>query len=342
VSDIVRVNRNEGLAFGGGLTHRFGDGFSALGRVRYGTADHGFKETAELTWQRANGAGLTVRAYDDFRDAGDQPEVSGARNTLAAQEFGSDFTDYYRVRGFAIVGDAGIAFGTRWRISAAREEQRALTAVATPSTGRYTAAFPAAALSALRIGVDGFHAASGGPFGTTVQGTLSILAERFRGDGEPTDHWFGRAAATASVDRAVGNDRLVFTTFAGFVTGAHVPAQSLVFVGGPVTGPGFDFHQFASTSAVSERIEWRHPVASVPVSIGRFGRLGMPISLVPFGQLFWIDAGQPNQATRGWNGALGVGVLTVFDLLRIDVARGIRGGRWTFSVDVTRDLWRIL
>jgi hypothetical protein len=35
-------------------------------------------------------------------------------------------------------------------------------------------------------------------------------------------------------------------------------------------------------------------------------------------------------------------VLTFFDLLRFDVARGIRHGRWTFAVDFTHDLWRIL
>jgi hypothetical protein len=41
--------------------------------------------------------------------------------------------------------------------------------------------------------------------------------------------------------------------------------------------------------------------------------------------------------------SLGAAYLTPFDLLRIDVARGLgRGGRWTFGVDVSRDLWSIL
>jgi len=37
-----------------------------------------------------------------------------------------------------------------------------------------------------------------------------------------------------------------------------------------------------------------------------------------------------------------VGLLGFFDLVRFDVARGLRNGRWTFGVDLTRDLWRIL
>jgi hypothetical protein len=35
-------------------------------------------------------------------------------------------------------------------------------------------------------------------------------------------------------------------------------------------------------------------------------------------------------------------MLTVFEVLRFDVARGLRGGRWTFSVDVGRDFWSVL
>ena len=40
--------------------------------------------------------------------------------------------------------------------------------------------------------------------------------------------------------------------------------------------------------------------------------------------------------------ALGLGALTVFDVLRLDVARGLRDGRWTFSVDIGRDFWSVL
>jgi hypothetical protein len=37
-----------------------------------------------------------------------------------------------------------------------------------------------------------------------------------------------------------------------------------------------------------------------------------------------------------------VGLLSVFDLLRFDVARGTRDGRWSFYFDVSRDFWPIL
>jgi hypothetical protein len=50
--------------------------------------------------------------------------------------------------------------------------------------------------------------------------------------------------------------------------------------------------------------------------------------------------GQPRRV--GWYPSVGVGLLTLFDLLRFDVAKGFRDGRWAFSVDVIRDFWSIL
>ena len=345
VSDLLRVNRNEGLAVGGGINHRFGDGYSALGRLRFGTADHAFKETVSLGWQRADGAGWSIRGYDDYREAGDQPEVSGVRNTLAAQEFGSDFTDYYQTRGAAVTADLGLLAGARWRLTVAREDQRPLAVSATPSTGSYAAALPAEPLSAWRIEAEGFRAAHDGPFGTTVQGSVSALASRVRGvagSGANSANWFGRIAVAGSLERPFGKNRLVISGFAAAVAGSDVPVQSLVFVGGPVSAPGFDFHQLRSRAALAQRVEWRNPVAAIPISIGRFGRLSMPVSLVPFGQIIWMDSDTRSQGPTGWNGVVGVGLITIFDLLRIDVARGLRGGRWTLGVDVIHDLWRIL
>ncbi|MBA3657419.1 MAG: hypothetical protein H0W69_08720 [Gemmatimonadaceae bacterium] len=45
---------------------------------------------------------------------------------------------------------------------------------------------------------------------------------------------------------------------------------------------------------------------------------------------------------NGWYPSIGVGLLPVLELVRLDIARGLRDGRWTFSIDLTRDLWSIL
>jgi len=38
----------------------------------------------------------------------------------------------------------------------------------------------------------------------------------------------------------------------------------------------------------------------------------------------------------------GVGMLFFYDLLRADVARGLRQGSWRFSIDIDRAFWGIL
>ena len=97
VSDFVRFNRVEGLALGGGLDAAARRrGLSIVGRARYGVDDRAAKWQARLEWQSGSGAAVRLFGQRDFRELGDEPERSRAVNSLAAQEFGSDYTDPYR------------------------------------------------------------------------------------------------------------------------------------------------------------------------------------------------------------------------------------------------------
>ena len=136
---------------------------------------------------------------------------------------------------------------------------------------------------------------------------------------------------------------LFHTVAAGVLTGDAVPAQHLVYLGGPTSGPGYEFHEFVGRGGVSQRIEWRFLAPFVPIPLGRYGRAPGTITLAPFATAVWIDRSAPfKPARQGWYPAIGLGALTIFDVLRLDVARGLRGGRWTFSVDIGRDFWSVL
>jgi hypothetical protein len=39
---------------------------------------------------------------------------------------------------------------------------------------------------------------------------------------------------------------------------------------------------------------------------------------------------------------VGLGVIGLFDVFRLDVARGLRDGRWMFSLDASREFWPVL
>ena len=344
VSDLIRMNRNEGIAVGVGITRQFGAGLAAAARARYGSADRALKESLTLAWRAAHGPGVFATARDDFREAGDAAEVSGLRNSLASQEFGSDLTDSYRARGVGLALDPGPRFGARWRLSLERERQEPLDVHARAVRGSFGPAFPAEALMAWRLTVEGARAALPGPWGSSLGVAGSLLGSTVRYDdpvrATPTAS-FLRATVAASIERDLGGGRLVLGTIGAGVIGGNTPRQAQVFFGGPVTGPGYAYHELAAIAGLSQRLEWRHPAASIPMQLGRFGRMRMPVTLAPFVHLNWLDR-DSNPMPGGWFPSAGVGVITLFDLLRFDVARGLRRGRWTFGVDLGREFWRIL
>jgi hypothetical protein len=158
----------------------------------------------------------------------------------------------------------------------------------------------------------------------------------------------GRLALGFRVERPFGRNRLATHTTLATATGEGgkgTPLQELAFLGGPVTGPGYRFHQFVGRFGASQRVEWRTPVPFPAISLGRYGRSPGSATLAPFAHTVFVADrisryGEPPAA--GWFPSLGVGAYVFFDLVRLDVARGLRDGRWTFSVDVTRDFWRVL
>jgi len=155
---------------------------------------------------------------------------------------------------------------------------------------------------------------------------------------------FLRPSLIFDLQKPFGSSRLLFHTLAaGVFSSDTLVAQHLVYLGGPTSGPGYDFHEFVGRGGASQRIEYRFLAPFVGIPLGRFGRAPATITLAPFATGVWIDRSADFKATRqGWYPSVGLGALTVFDVLRLDVARGLRDGRWTFSVDIGRDFWSVL
>jgi len=343
ISDIVRVNRVEGLALGAGIRRTLGAGLSATLRGRYGTANRRGSGALALAWRRADGANAWLRALDDHADAGDEAEVSGLRNSIAAQEYGADYTDPYRERVASLGVGRSVADGWRWSVALERRQERALGVHATPATGRYEPTLAAEALQGWRVAVEARRGAQ--VIGAVTVGTrVAFFTERDRVDAgarSGVTGWTGRAALGFDASVPAGAGTLIARTlFGGVIGGFEPPPQRLVRLGGPVSGPGFAYHQFAGRAGLSQRVEWQRSVPFIPLRFGRFGKVPSSLTWAPFVSGLWVDThGAPGQ---GWHAALGLGALVLFDQLRLDVARGVRDGRWTFGVDVARSLWPIL
>jgi hypothetical protein len=350
VSDFARVNRVEGLALGLGVGRRFGDGFSSRLAGRYGFSDHQAKGELLVGWQQANASGLQLRVFRSFHDAGDEPETSLLRNTIAAQEFGSDYTDPYDSRGGSLTVDFGRRFGGRWRLTGGYEWQDSLSVNATPASGQYEPTIAAWKLHGPRATIS-YERPTTLTFGglearvaSEVRVAHASVEEGANGVQETT---FGRAWLGVQAERPFGGVRLAARTSIASTIGSDLPRQEFVFLGGPTSAPGYEFHELVGRFGASQRVEGRFSIPFVALSLGRYGNTGNRATLAPFAHVAYVA--MVDSSTRagtgrgvGWYPSIGVGLLTVFDLLRFDVAKGLRDGRWAFSVDVIRDFWSIL
>jgi hypothetical protein len=345
ISDFVRFNRVEGLAVGGGLTRRMGLGLAVSGRGRWGFDDHAAKGRAALSVSRANGAALELSGYREHRNAGDIDEVSMLRNSFAAQEFGSDYTDPFDTRGVALRALLGHRWGTAWSVSGMYERQSSLAVHATPAFGRFEPTIPALAATVGGVTIATERALTPVRWGLWLGTRAELRRDWVRPTSGAPRFGVARAFADLRVERPFGAHRLVLrSTIAAVDAGViDAPAQHLVYLGGPVSAPGYRYHELVGELGASQRIEWRSPAPFPSIRLGRFGSVPGAMTLAPYFHIAYVDdTVTPGRSDPGWYPAAGIGALVLFDLLRIDVARGLRDGRWTFSADIMRDFWRVL
>ncbi len=265
VSDFARVDRVEGLALGGGLTQRLGGGVSVAGRARYGIDDENVKWQARLEWQ--NGSGVSIRAFGlrDFHEMGEEPERSRAVNSLASQEFGSDYTDPFLVEGGGLSFQRASAGEPAWTIEAALERPSTLAVHDVPVTGTFLGLVGVPSSRYGRLAVRRERPTSLWVWGTELRTLVEVRALRANGDSTtrcvviatcPLAYTTLRGSVVANLERPFGDQRLVMHTLAGAVGGQKdiIPSQELFYFGGPVSAPGYDFHQFVGRSGLERAI----------------------------------------------------------------------------------------
>jgi hypothetical protein len=353
ISDFVRANRVEGLALGAGIARKLGDGFSVAARSRYGLADERVKARGGISYRRANGAGFDISGYDDYAEAGDFRESSQMISSIAAQEFGTDFSDPFGARGVSAGVRSRPLIGWTISLEGAVERHRSLDLNATPTSGNYEPVLAASPIRERRVSLSFDRPTRLGPLGFETQLHAGVSLIQFR-ETDADYRSMSRFVLRGSFERPAGSSRIVLRSAAAWTTGGRlIPAQHLVFIGGPTSAPGYVFHEFAARAGATGRAELQFAVPFTSFSLGRYGRTPATLTFAPYVNAAWTDrtmeARKPGNplalfapGPSEWHPSVGIGILTLFDLLRFDVARGTRDGRWSFYVDVTRDLWSIL
>jgi hypothetical protein len=358
VSDAIRHSRTEGLALGFGLAHRWANAVTLSGRVRYGVDDGAPKGRLALDLRPPLGGAPIAELFVErqYRELGAR-ERAGVTNSLASLLFGSDYTTPVDVQSAGVQWRPG---GTgQWTLRAAWEREDALRVVARPFSGRYAPVRPTWTLDGVRV--DLTRAARFGATGE-LQGSWTLrsigsmangtLRQGDRADGSARDGESVRPAALrlegdARVEWPLAGGRaLVASVTGGTTVGRDVPPQWLQFAGGPWSGPGYAFHAFVGRTVVSPRVELRLPVPFPSVPIGKYGRTPARAQLVPFAQAVLLEGAWDDPRVSAFEDgvypAAGLGVLLFYDLLRLDVSRGLHRGQWRFAVDVDRAFWGIL
>ncbi len=336
VSDILRINRVEGLRIGAGLAWQT----ESVGRVALtgGVATIDGRVTGRIEIARSIG-GLPIRvaAERSVVDMADSPAASTLVNSLAAQEAGRDWGDYLLRDRIGIETAFQIGLTTRLVAEIGRDWAGSLEAVARPARGTYRAN-PALGGPPYSFG---HLTVSSSRFGATGLGySLGARGEIGTGSGD-----FGRLTARGRWAARVAGGTLDLTASAGIGT-PELPRRRSFVLGGPGTLPGEAFRGFGGRRMVLVAADWLVVVPGPSIPLGPFGRTAPRMAIGPIvavGSAGGPVAGVPWVGSRGLRPILGMALEAFERVLRLEVGRGLRAqSGWSVSIDLTRSWWPII
>ncbi|PYO94893.1 MAG: hypothetical protein DMD62_03955 [Gemmatimonadetes bacterium] len=329
LSELVHVNRVEGLALGAGFVKRTADdGFELRLLGSYGFSDREGKGVIALT--SADGFELSV--YRQLRDIGDTRVIAPLINSITSQEFGDDYGDYYRASGAELGIRRGIGARGEWRLSTAYEKLAGLATHATPANGEYrqnsviaTGDYLTGTVT-LRRRSEGFAVRRDVAGETTLEVGQHYL--RFSGNGHVLVP-VGSTRLLTRIEFGLGSDRL--------------PEHRIFVLGGRATLLGDEFREWGGKRAALVHVEWRVPVPFFSVGVGP-ARTPGTLTLAPYVATGWAAEPfifTPWLATPGTRMTVGLGAewLGVF---RLEAGYGVQSRNLHVTFDVTRDFWDIL
>jgi len=357
-STIARYNRAEGLAVGFGVRS---SPSTQLALELYGGWAFGPMHPLARADAVLTRPGMRLRASGYLNHPADvavHPVISGAMNTLSSALAGRDYSDLYYAGGVTARMERPALRGWTGTLSARIEHQRSARLEAEGSAaGDFRPVHPiddgtfygwAASLSrrspsgravawSAALGADGGRLAYSGLI--PIDPPAGAAAMDVADGGSYMDFVRPRLdlGLTRRWRRADG--RLDVELSAGAAAGT-LPRQALYLVGGRGTLPGYAFRayggdRFATLRATGEADLW------APFVRGRLFAAGGWADVGDVGRIALTRWGaQPMSAPKYGVGA-GVGIF--YDILRVDLARGLSsGGRWELIVEANPSFWDFL
>ena len=340
-STVGRYNRAEGPVVGFGVrsTPREQVALSLSGGFAFGAAHPLGAAEVEVT---RPGYRLTGGAFlNQPRDVGVGPVISGAMNTLSSLLAGRDYSDLYFATGGSVGVETGIGRGWRAAVTARGEDQRSASLETEASAFgdfRPVRGIDEGVMIGGALGVSR-SAASGVARGVSI--SAGVDGGRLLGEDDGEDFTFARPRLDLGYVRrwSPRDARLEVELAAGAAFG-ELPRSALYLIGGRGTVPGYPFRawggdKFATLRATTSADVWS------PLVRGRI-----------FGAAGWSDVGTVGrESLLSWGAdtardpllSVGAGVGIFYDILRVDVARGLTDrGRWELIIEANPSFWDFL
>jgi len=337
VSDLVHVNRVQGLTLG------FGAAFTATDRrlelrpvVGYGTSDG--RLTGALTASVGVGA-LTIYGTGArrVRDVSDFRVIAPIVNSLTSQEAGQDYGDYVLLESGAIGLRRRFDGRTSAGLELGLERSRSMAIAASPARGDYRAnpELGAGTIQFARLSLD--RGGGGIAVASDLHGTLTL-----EGGTGAAEYVRGALEAMWQIPTASGEVRTRWYVGAGT---NEMPAYRSFVFGGRGTLVGEPFRAYGGRTTALGHAEWRFRLPFPAVSLGSFASTGRSLTLAPFVAAGWSDrplGGTPWEASDGVRPVAGLAVEWFLGLLRLEGGVGLRDGTFGLTLDVSRDWWDVL
>ena len=331
VSNLLRINRVEGITPAIGTRVAIGNSLTARGRVGIGLSDQrligGVELDRQFPWAR-----VQVFADRSMHDIADAPVISGLSNSIGTLVSGDDYGDY------TLVERVGIRFESAQgalRISAGTAWERA-TSVATAFT-------PIS-------GVADSNPALGGRESLVARVTLS--QHDLHGFGwsldiaaspQDNDAWY-RAHFSGLGRVGLGTSELQVKGEAGVGWG-NLPGYESFALGGRGTLLGVPFRAIGGGRMALAEVAWAIPV-SIPAPAFPYSRyVRLPSVLAPYlaaGVAGGNMANVPWRATGTVEPVAGLRLDLWGPLFRIESGVSLRTGQMGFAFDVQPGWWGLM
>ena len=319
-SELFRWNRAEGAFVGAGAAWQPSGGASL--KAHAGWSFGRVEPALTLALEDGEGRKGVRAAWNELRDLGPLPGAQGVLNTISALTANEDWTDPWFSSGVAAYVGAP---GARITLLAERHE---------PATWAVDAA-EAADFRPLPAVQEGWLAAIEGSRASSLAAGLDLGVTARVATFDPVaagdQGLFGSLVAALSWDRtAAGGLGTVARLDGGAIVG-DFPEQSRFFLGGRGTLPGHPYRAQAGDVFGLARIEASRPLVAPWVTLRALGAAGFT------GEMAQAATGATPPVSRAaFRASAGAGVGLAWDVIHLDMMRGLDGGEWELVVSVDR------